>query len=67
MEDRNWLAPMDRVDALLAKPRVALTAREQRELHCLLFDLADYEDQRFLRACGIRPHDLRDDLKCLDQ
>jgi hypothetical protein len=53
---------MDRLDHLLAKPRATLTEDERLELHCLLFDLPDYDDEHFLRACGVRPPDLRDDL-----
>ena len=58
---------MDRLDQLLAKPRAALTEDERQELHCLLFDLPDHKDAQFLRACGVRPHDLRDDLLVLDR
>jgi hypothetical protein len=57
---------MNRLDRLLAKPRATLTVEERRELHCLLFNLPYYpDDAAFLRACGVRPTDLRDELLVL--
>jgi|HubBroStandDraft_5_1064220.scaffolds.fasta_scaffold02758_10 hypothetical protein len=57
---------MNRLDRLLAKPRASLTEDEKLELHCLMFSLDDW-DETFLRACGVRPADLRDELLVLDQ